>query len=413
VQTELAGHVGLIRLIFCGLRDLREYFRAVRNRQRDFFGLFVADVAHLHGLADYSFRDGIHQVGASVHRLAVDIGDDIAGLQAGFIGRAAWLYGFNDDAVGDAEFLHEHGIIAAILLESDADGAASDFAVGDELIVDVDYRRGRQREADAFEAAAAGVDGSVDADDFAGHVDERAAGISRVDGCVRLNETLKLVPDVGAVFRAYDSGSDGGIQAEGAADGEDPVADLHAVGIAELGDRQFAIRVDFYYSEVGVFIEPDDASAVLGGIAIERHLNFGGLVDYVIVGEDETLFVDDYAGAEAAFGVGAVIGRVEETVEEVLEGIAEFFGRLATFGLFDYLRSGDVDDGGAEFLGYGGEGVGKRNGIGHGEKRGPGGGLVVGGLHVSGDYCADDDADAEGENDEQRGEDFAAAHPAE
>src|SRR3984885_8105187 len=172
-----------------------------------------------------------------MHRLAVDIGDDIAGLQAGFIGGAAWLYGFEDDAVGDAEFLHEHRIVAAIFLESDADRAASDFAVGDELIVDVDYRGGRQREAHAFKTAAASVDGSVDADDFPGHVDERAAGISRVDGCVRLDETLKLVADVGAVFRADDSGGDGGIQAEGAADGEDPVADLHAVGIAEFGNR--------------------------------------------------------------------------------------------------------------------------------------------------------------------------------
>ena len=259
--------------------------------------------------------------------LAVDVGDDVAGLQAGFIGGAAWLDGFDDDAVGRAEFLHEHGIIAAIFLESDADGAAGDFSVGDELIVDVDCGVGRQREADAFETAAAGVDGGVDADHFAGHVDQRAAGISGIDGGVGLNEALKLVADVGAIFGADDSGGDGGVQAEGAAEGEDPVAHLHAVGIAELGDGKIVVGVDFDDREVGVLVDADDAGAVFGGIAVERDLNFGGLVNHVIVGEDETFFVHDHAGAKAAFGVGAVVGRVEEAIEEILEGVAEFFGR--------------------------------------------------------------------------------------
>ena len=232
VQTQLAGRVCLIGLIFGGLGDLRENLGAVGDDERDLFGLFIADVAHLHGLADDCFRDGIYQVCAGVYRLAVDIGDDIAGLQAGFIGGAARLNCFDDDAVGDAEFFQEHGIIAAIFLEGDADGTAGDFAVGDELIVNADDCGGRQREADTFEAAAACVDGGVDTDYFAGHVDERAAGVAGVDSGVGLDEALELVADVGAVFGAYDSGGDCGIEAEGAADGQDPVANLHSVGIA-------------------------------------------------------------------------------------------------------------------------------------------------------------------------------------
>src|SRR5580658_1596647 len=266
VQTELAGRVRFIGLIFGGLRDLRENFGAVRDEERDFFGLFIADVAHLHGLADDGFRDGIYEIGAGVHGLAVDIGDDVAGFQAGFIGGAARLDGFDDDAVGHAEFLHEHGIIAAIFLESNSDGAAGDFAVGDELIVNVDDGGGRQREADTFETTAAGVDGGVDADHFASHIDERAAGIAGVDGGVGLNEALKLVADVGAIFRADNSGGDGGIQAEGTADGENPVADLHAVGIAELGNGELVVGVNFDDREVGVFVETDYAGVVFGGV---------------------------------------------------------------------------------------------------------------------------------------------------
>ena len=65
--------------------------------------------------------------------------------------------------------------------------------------------------------------------------------------------------DVGAVFGADDSGGDGGIQAEGAAESEDPVADLHAIGISELGDGQIVVGVNLDYGEVGIFVRADDA----------------------------------------------------------------------------------------------------------------------------------------------------------
>ncbi len=108
--------------------------------------MFPANVVDLDRLANGGFRDGVYQVGAGVYGLAVDIGDYVAGLQSSFVGGTAWLDGFDYDAVGHAEFLQEHGIIAAIFLESDADGAAGDFTVGDELVVNVDYRvRGHAR----------------------------------------------------------------------------------------------------------------------------------------------------------------------------------------------------------------------------------------------------------------------------
>ena len=78
------------------------------------------------------------------------------------------------------------------------------------------------------------------------------------------------------------------------------------------------------------------------------------------------------------------------------------------------MRGGNVDDGGAEFFGDGGEGVRHGDGIGHGEERGTGGGaLIVSGLRVTGDERADEDADAEGADYEEGGENFTAAHPVE
>ena len=58
-------------------------------------------------------------------------------------------------------------------------------------------------------------------------------------------------------------------------------------------------------------------------------MNFGGLVDHVVIREDEALFVHDYAGTEATLGVRAIVGRIEEAIEEVLEGIvASWVSRL-------------------------------------------------------------------------------------
>ncbi len=116
----------------------------------------------------------------------------------------------------------------------------------DEHVVDVGDDVGRHGEADALRAHGLGVDGGVHADDLAGHVDERTAGVAGVDGGVGLDEALELVCETplarglvdGAVLGGDDAGGDGLRETEGAADGEDPVADLRAVGVAELDGGQ-------------------------------------------------------------------------------------------------------------------------------------------------------------------------------
>src|SRR6185503_2159018 len=42
-------------------------------------------------------------------------------------------------------------------------------------------------------------DGSIDANDLADHIHQRATGISRVNGRIRLNESLELLADIAAV----------------------------------------------------------------------------------------------------------------------------------------------------------------------------------------------------------------------
>ena len=91
-------------------------------------------------------------------------------------------------------------------------------------------------------AAVGGADGAVDADDVGLGVDQRAAGVARVDRGVGLQRVhvadvaavaLLAARGDGPVLGADDAGGDGVGQVEGGADGHDRVADLHVVGVAQ------------------------------------------------------------------------------------------------------------------------------------------------------------------------------------
>ena len=106
---------------------------------------------------------------------------------------------------------------------------------------------------------------------------------------------------------------------------ENPVADVHAVGISKLGYRQFLAGFDLDYSQVGVFIHADDFRGVLGRIAIQLNLNFRRLLDDVVVGQHIAALIDDHARAQAAFGLRrCILPAVKEPVEEVLHRVIAF-----------------------------------------------------------------------------------------
>ena len=103
------------------------------------------------------------------------------------------------------------------------------MAGADQVVVDVDDGVRRHGEADALVAGGLGVDGGVHADDFAIHVQQRAAGVAGIDGGVGLDEVLELAAGAGldgAVLGGDDAGGHGLRQREGAADGFNPVAHL-------------------------------------------------------------------------------------------------------------------------------------------------------------------------------------------
>ena len=206
--------------------------------------------------------DLVHQIVAVLDRAAVDGGDDVARLEPALVG---WAAGLN--------FLHQHAVLEAV----DAIDGAGQSLVRNwmpmeprvtlwlgliEIVVDRDHGVRRHGEADALVAGRLRVDGRVDADYFAVHVQQRAAGVAGIDGRVGLDEVLELAARAGldgAVLGGDDAGGHGLRQRKRAADGFNPVAHLRVVGVAQLHGGQGGVGIDLDHGQIGCLVDADDA----------------------------------------------------------------------------------------------------------------------------------------------------------
>ena len=135
----------------------------------------------------------------------------------------------------------------------------------------------RDRKADADRAARLRVDHRVDADQAAGHVDERAAGIARIDGGVGLDENLAIgfrdLRCAPAPRRCRWSRS--GRRRTGCrwpAPGRRPrgVSESSNCKIGEMAVAAF----DLQHGDVGFLVLRDDLGVELALVG-ERHADFG------------------------------------------------------------------------------------------------------------------------------------------
>src|SRR5690349_23311745 len=141
--------------------------------------------------------DGFDQLFHRAGRLAVDFGDDVAAelegrafdrrfgraaLDSGLVGRAA-LDDFGDEHTFAYRQVHGLGERRSDRPALDAEVGVFDLAVLLDFVGHFARGVDRDREADADVAVAspAGLDLRVDADHFAGGVDQRPAGVARVD----------------------------------------------------------------------------------------------------------------------------------------------------------------------------------------------------------------------------------------
>jgi len=202
-------------------------------------------------------------------------------------------------------------------------------------------------EADAEVAAVAGDDLGIDADQLAAQVHQRAAGVTRIDRGVGLNEVLVAVGiEAGARQPADDSRSDGMLQAEGVADGYDEIADLEARGIAERHLRE-PLGTHLEHGDVRVLVAADHLGLEVAPV-LQRHGDLVRVLDDVCVGDDVALLgVDNDARAGAAEQVLArapATRSLEEAAKELVLGKRALLRAVA-----HRAASGDIDHRGRDF----------------------------------------------------------------
>src|SRR5262249_47227976 len=188
-------------------------------------------------------------------RLAVELHDDVACLDARLLRRSALLDGVHQGAGGLRQAARPRELLGPFLYHY-ADPAPAHPAVLPKLPLDLHRDVDRDRERQPHEPPGPAVDLRVDADHLAAHIEQRPAGVARIDRDVGLDEGNKVLLREAAPLRAHDARGDGAREAEGRADRDHPFSDLEPVRVAHLHRGQ-AGRVDLDEREIGALVRAD------------------------------------------------------------------------------------------------------------------------------------------------------------
>ena len=168
----------------------------------------------------------------------------------------------------------------------------------------------RNGKAHARAGARVALDERVNAHEFAVVVDERAAGVARVDGSIGLDHvgidgvTVGRAHGRGAVERRDDTRGDRLLVAERRADRHDPLAHVELGGIADLDRRELGgvCILELDDGQVARSIVAHELGLV-GGAVVHGHHVLVIAIDHVVVGEDVALGIEHHARADAARAV--------------------------------------------------------------------------------------------------------------
>src|SRR6202521_91675 len=326
-NPELAGLRRLFALVFVLFAQTgSKQFRAIRNGHRRVLPLAVAHEGKLGFRAGLAGSDVRHQIVAALHVLAIHGGDGVADLQARLVGRAAGYH---------VRHRHTRSVNARdrrirLRRELNANGSARHPVLRpDQLVVDLRHCVRRHGKSHARVRTRLRQDGSIDADDFTRHIHQRTTGIARVNRGVGLNKRLELpVGNDVAPLGRDDARGHSFLQSEGTADGEHPVPNVHAVGVAKFCGRQRTIHFNLNHRQVGFLVHADQFGVMAGRGRIfihQLHTNAIRLLYHVPVGDDVTLGIDNHAGTKRALADGArfraaLAARAsEELVKKILE----------------------------------------------------------------------------------------------
>ena len=240
--------------------------------------------------------------------LVVDLGDDVALLQARLVGRAVTLDAADVGALAHRE-LRALGVLGVDRGQRGTQVGVGDLLARDDGLGDLDRVVAVDGKAHSRTRARAALDDRVDADELALVVHQRATRVAGVDGRVGLNQVgVDRAARVRrqhrrAVQRADNACRDGLVEAVGASDRHDPVANHELGGVANLDRGDLGVpKVDVDHGEVARAVGAQDRAVV--ALAVDGDRDGLGAVDDVVVGEDVAVLVQDDARADA----GALVG---------------------------------------------------------------------------------------------------------
>src|SRR5882724_3395220 len=231
--------------------------RALRELHLHVQLLALADDLQLEGRAGLVLPYRAGELGVIVDRLALDADDHVARLETGLRRGTALLHRRDERSLLRFQLqLLRH--VLPDRCEQDAQVTAVHPPLLLELRQDLLDEGDRNREPDVVRAAD---DGRVDADRFPLQVEQRSSRVARIDRSVGLEEIR--VRGFGVhrpLLGADDPGSHGRFQPERLADGDDLIADLERIAVAQHGslERLDALAFDADERDVRVGIVADD-----------------------------------------------------------------------------------------------------------------------------------------------------------
>ena len=199
----------------------------------------------------------------------------------------------------------------------------------------------RYRERHTHVAAGAAINLRVDADHFAAHVEQRSAGIARIDRNIGLDERHIAFIRQQTPFGAHDTGGHAVFETERCTDRRYPFTGFDTVRLADSDYRQIA----------GVYLEQRDI-----GIGIRtQHLcleftligqldrDFVGLGNDMRIGQDMPVLIDDESRTQSLCLLPPLAWRRQEAAKELEERIV-FRNRHHSPLIVDLACGADIDD---------------------------------------------------------------------
>ena len=181
--------------------------------------------------------DHDRQIAGHAHFFAVDAADDVAHLQSCLHCGAVRHHFGNQRAAGfvQAERFRQ---IVRYFLNNHTQLTALNLTAGFQLLGNIHRHINRNREGNAHKSAASAVNLGVDADYLTFQVKQRAAGVTRIDGNVGLDERRVAFVRQAASFGGHDARSNAVVKAERRADSGNPLARFQIFRITDFDDGQ-------------------------------------------------------------------------------------------------------------------------------------------------------------------------------